>query len=193
MATSLYRKYVEKRKGVDISMAGHYWYINWDEADYEERKTLKKLGLYAGEDCRVSALDADKYVLQDCIEAWLGTDYEPEEAAEYLLDMIEDAPHYLVMTHNCRWDGTSGYKIVDNIEETVRRDYEVTIYPRYVSNGGKCLICSEHSQDVQQGARTSIIALTEKEYALLNHCGISWDAVSAFARKCEAKAEGGSL
>lgn len=191
--SSLYKKYVEKRKNVDISRAGYIELIDWDYVDSNQRRILANLDIYEEEgDNYVKALDADKYDLYDCL-SWLPPEYEDNEAAEYLLDMIEDAPHYLVMTHNCRWDGTSGYKIVDNIEETVRRDYEVTIYPRYVSNGGKCLICSEHSQDVQQGARTSIIALTEKEYALLNHCGISWDAVSAFARKCEAKAEGGSL
>ena len=191
--SSLYKKYVEKRKNVDVSRAGYIELIDWDYVDSNQRRILANLDIYEEEgDNYVKALDADKYDLYDCL-SWLPPEYEDNEAAEYLLDMIEDAPHYLVMTHNCRWDGTSGYKIVDNIEETVRRDYEVTIYPRSVSNGGKCLICSEHSQDVQQGARTSIIALTEKEYALLNHCGISWDAVSAFARKCEAKAEGGSL
>ena len=191
--SSLYKKYLEKRKNVDISRAGYIELIDWDYVDSNQRRILANLDIYEEEgDNYVKALDADKYDLYDCL-SWLPPEYEDNEAAEYLLDMIEDAPHYLVMTHNCRWDGTSGYKIVDNIEEAVRRDYEVTIYPRYVSNGGKCLICSEHSQDVQQGARTSIIALTEIEYALLNHCGISWDAVSAFARKCEAKAEGGSL
>jgi hypothetical protein len=104
-----------------------------------------------------------------------------------MADMIKDAPHYLVMAHNCRWNGASGYKIVDSVEDTLKRDYEVSIYPVRATKGGKCLVCSESSHDVPTGAVTSIIALTEREYAFLNHWNTGWDEVAGFAARCEAK------
>lgn len=106
-----------------------------------------------------------------------------------LEDLIKEAPHYLVFASNCRWDGASGYKIVDFMEEIVARDYEVSIYPIGVSKGGKTLMCreySEYSHDVPMGARTTIIALTEKEYGRL--IDASWEQVAKFVGKHEGTA-----
>ena len=115
---------------------------------------------------------------------YMETDHE--EIDMVLKELIKEADHYLVMAHNCRWNGVSGYKIVGSRKETVYRNDDVCICPQRASKGGKTLICRESSHDVPMGARTSIIALTNKEYAILENA--EWDTVAKFADKCESRA-----
>ena len=112
-------------------------------------------------------------------------DFDEDVRCEALLDLLKPAPHYLVLAHNCRWNGASGYTIVNSVDYVVCRDYGVSIYPVAVSRGGKCLVCREFSHDVPMGARTTIIALTEREYELLSHWDASWEYIQSFAERYE--------
>ena len=115
-------------------------------------------------------------------------EYDEYELEDVMQSVIKPAKHYLVMAHNCRWNGASGYKVANSLPDTVRRSYEASIYPQSASCGGKTLICTEYSHDVPMGARTSIIALTEREYEFINHWDTSFEDVERFATACEAKA-----
>lgn len=147
--------------------------------DYYKGVDLCRIGeLYTtGEHC-CKYIDVEKEDLWDQVE-YVAFDSEARICA--LEKLIKPAPHYLVMAHNVRWTGASGYKITERIGETINRGYEASIYPVAVSKGGKCLICRESSHDNPMGAQTSIIALTEREYERLKNA--DWEKAAAFEEK----------
>lgn len=187
-----YKDNLNSYKDINLMSIGHHRFIEWDIVDDSTRKFLENLGIYEDEGTLISQVDVEKYGLYE-----IAGDYDyfyDSEVLEWTMeDLVKEAPYYLVMAHNCRWTGASGYKIASSRVDALARDYEVSIFPEYVSRGGKCLVCREHSHDVPTGARTSIIALTEREYEFLNHWNTSWEQVASFAERCEAKAalEGG--
>lgn len=181
----MFKDYVDIYKNVNIANFGWYTALDWDDVNEETRALMRDDG-YEPEDGSaewIPVVDAEVYGVEHALHSGSSWDYDEDEAAESLLTMLKEAPYYLIMAHNCRWNSASSYKMVTKIVDTVKRGYDVTIYPKQVSKGGKCLIKSEHSHDVPMGARTSIIALTEKEYyALLD---ADFYGVSKFAERCE--------
>ena len=94
-------------------------------------------------------------------------DYDSCEFDDYSLeDIMENYvgkyPHYLVFASGCRWNGTSGYKIVDNILATVYRNYEISL--EFINKGKRKAEFIEGSHDVPTGSTTYIVGLTEDEY-----------------------------
>lgn len=167
-------------KDINLCEVGMCQLLDWSELDASARDELCDLGY--DEDTPV-----DMYVI-DRLQLWnIAGDYiyDDDFILQELEGIIKKAPYYLVMAHNCRWNGASGYMIVSDIKDAFRREYDCSIYPVSVSKGGKCLICRESSHDVPMGARTSIIALTKKEYRMLDDQG--WESVEKFVERCERR------
>ena len=115
-----------------------------------------------------------------------GGTYWEETGKKVMSRFLRPANHYLVFAGGCRWNGASGYTIVDSIEKTVQRDYDVIINPCIGVPLGKTLICRESSHDAPMGGETVIVALTDREYASLTDA--YFKDVQAFAEKCAEKA-----
>lgn len=103
----------------------------------------------------------------------------------WMAGAIKTANSYLVFSVGCRWNGGSGYKIADSLEDAFSRDYDSSIYLNNVSKGGKTLVCSESSHDVPMGSTTYIIALTDKEREKLDYA--RFETVENFVERCAAK------
>jgi hypothetical protein len=164
-------------KDVNLQDIGILFDVDWSKLDVEKRNALSD---YEGSLVDIAVVDEN--------ELWEVSTYfatDEDERDELLDGLIKDAPHYLVMAHNCRWNGTSGYKFAHRKEEILYRGYNTSIYPVDASKGGKVLICNEFSHDVPMGATTSIIALTENEYDMLDNA--SFEQVETFVRRMEAR------
>lgn len=164
-------------KNVNILDVGILYKVRWDEL---EEQMLNALADYEG--CLVDSFVIEENNLWD-YSSYFATDELERETV--LNELIKDSPHYLVMAHNCRWNGASGFIFVDDKKQAFYRDHEASIFPVDASTGGKTLICSEFSHDVPMGARTSVIALTDREY--LNLKDADWDTVNAFVERQEAR------
>lgn len=176
-------KVPEHLKDVNLIDIGYYTYIDWDMLDEDIREELMNEGY--DRDTPVGRNIIDKYGLWD-----ISGDYEYDDdiVLAELEGVIKQAPHYIVMCHNCTWNGASGFLLTEDLAEAFQREYEASIYPLSTSKGGKCLICKESSHDVPTGSKTSITALTESEYNWISHWLTKWDDVAAFVEKCERRA-----
>ena len=182
-----FKETVECYKDINLVDLGMYFRIIWDNISDSARKNLEEIGINEEETDLISVIDVTSEGLWDALDPYDYIQLESEKSS-VMKHLIKEAPYYLVMAHNCRWNGASGYTIVDDILSTLMRDYDVSIYPVNVSKGGKCLVCSEHSHDVPTGAKTSIIALTKSEYDILSHWDTDLITVERFDEKCESKA-----
>lgn len=184
-----YKLSAEGLKDINLSDLGNYYMVNLDGIDGEIMKKLKEMDYLCDDE---ESVWLPQYLI-DSLDipydniTWESNYYDEEERRFFMESLIKDASHYLVMAHNCRWNGASGYSIVDSIEKALYRNYEATIYPKTASRGGKVLICGEYSHDVPTGATTSIIALTEREYEHLSHWDTDFKTVKEFAEKMEEK------
>lgn len=79
-----------------------------------------------------------------------------------LEDEVGTHPHYLVFAANVRWNGHSGYKICDDIMQTIERNYDFTLY-KVRGFTDRALVCLESSHDVPTGANTVIVGLSTEE------------------------------
>lgn len=178
-------------KDFNLCRIGENYSIDWKTIPAEKLEPIvDEICFYDG-----NGRDIVRYITVEEADLWEHAEYFDFDGAERafaLEDLLKPSNHYLVMAHSCRWNGASGYKIVDSLDEVLNRDYEVSIYPTAVSKGGKCLVCRESSHDVPMGATTSITALTESEYARLSAWYTDWDTVAKFAETNEAKAKGGA-
>lgn len=102
-----------------------------------------------------------------------------------LESVIKRGESYLVFAVGCRWNGASGYKIADSLEDAFSRDYDATIMLSDVSRGGKTMVCRESSHDVPMGSTTYVISLTTREAARLENADFSM--VEKFAKHCAAR------
>ena len=174
-------------KDLDLTRIGEEYCVNAHDLPRDILSKCEDLFAF----CDESGTDIVRYADVEREGLWEYAKYfcfDGAERAFALEDLLKDANHYLVMAHNCRWNGASGFMLTDSLEEVLDRDYEVSIYPVAVSKGGKCLVCRESSHDVPMGSRTSIIALTEREYERLCPWTATWDDVVKFAETHEAKA-----
>lgn len=83
---------------------------------------------------------------------------------DFVNSIMKEQNHYLVCAYSCTWDGRTGYKIVDDIEDAFARSYDVNQYITGASKGGKTLRICESSHDVPMGHSVVIIGLTDNEY-----------------------------
>lgn len=168
-----------KENAMNIFDYGTYEHLDWEKLNENQKAELFYMGYE--EDMPVCRYDIETFGLNDAVESFAY--FEIEDVEHCLRGYLKEADHYLVMAHNCRWNGASGYKITDDIAKTVQRNYDVYIEPISVSKGGKSLICRESSHDVPMGARTTIIALTPREYEKYSDC--DWAEIEAFVTQCE--------
>ena len=182
-----YRENLKEYLGINLLDIGWTSPVDQEKVDScTDEEMLARLDEYAP-DGFISLADAEKHSLDDFIEADALPFFNKYAVEDALEELVKEAKHYLVMAHNCRWNGASGYTIVDSVWGTLSRDCEVTIVPHSVSKGGKTLCCTEYSHDVPMGGKTSIIALTDREYEFLNHWDTSFEAVERFAAECESR------
>lgn len=181
---SVYMKNLEFYKNFDLTRIGEFYAIRSSDVS-PDKMTDSVAELFSF--CDESGADLIRYTdveendLWDCAEYW---GFDGGERAFALEDLLKNAGHYLVFLRGCRWTGASGYKIFDSIEEVLDRGYEVSVYPKAISKGGKTLICTESSHDVPRGHDAVIIALSDKEYEYLEHWDRSWEDIETFVAKC---------
>lgn len=182
-----YRENLKELLGLNLLDIG--WIASVDPEKVEECTDPKVLDLIEdlAPDGLLSLADAEKHSLESYLEKDALPFFDEYAVVDTMADIIRDAKHYLVMAHGCRWDGASGYKIANSAWDALSRSYDVTIIPHSVSRGGKTLCCTEYSHDVPMGGRTTIIALTDREYEFLNHWDTSFEAVERFAAECESR------
>jgi hypothetical protein len=123
-----------------------------------------------------------KFDIPDKYVHWDSSEFMKDEFEYYVETLIDKFPHYLVMAHGCRWNGASGYKIVDTIGKAFERGYEVSF--SVISNTNKCIKLCESSHDVPTGSITYVIGLTVDEYDDLEESDfdsvVSWaDTITA--------------
>lgn len=168
------KTYAEKKSFIDleglekinIQEVGQYYSVKFDDIKDEWKSSYDY-----GEEVVDIALDSLNDVVKD------GSSYEYDyfdetEYVEYvgsLMD-VEKYNHYLVFAYNCRWNGASGYSIVDDYEDCFCRNYDTSMYYQDGSSSGKWMCIKEYSHDVPMGSDTYIIGLTDKEYERLNDC-----------------------
>lgn len=186
---STYESRVEAFQNLNLTDIQSIYDIDEDELDEDQIARLLYYG-YERNECdncyTVSAVDMVAAKCENVPYAEVWTD-DDEDTVEHVMSwFIKPAKHYLVFAFNCRWNGASGYSIVDDIKDTIHRSYDVTITPRHVSRYGKTLICRESSHDVPTGAETIIIALTDAEYRKLSEA--DFETVQAFANHMTIRA-----
>lgn len=77
---------------------------------------------------------------------------------------IQSADHYLVYLKNSTWNGSSGFRVVSDVEETLERGYDCSVYFKDSISEGKVLVCEEFHHDSPMGHPSYIIALSTNEY-----------------------------
>ena len=181
-----YKYNAERFSNIDLSQVGCSYPFDWELVDEETIEKMEADGFDRENEWDVSVANIEHYNIPfEAIDYSFGY-WEDEEARYWLEDLIKEADHYLVFASGCRWDGASGYKICDDVLDTIARDYDVVIYPRTATRGGKCLVCHEASHDVPMGSTTTIVALTENEYERLKDA--EFEAVARFVEKHEPTA-----
>lgn len=117
---------------------------------------------------------------------WYNTEFDSEEYRYFLEELLKPANHYLIKIDTAMWNGSSGYKIVDELTDIFYRDYDTTVHLKGISKGGKTLEWVESSHDVPMGSSAIAIALTDKEYEKLSD-QLEFDnfrSVDHFAENC---------
>lgn len=175
---------------VNLADAGSTYYA---EACRLNNMQTAKLNAYCGEIMEPG--NPDDFVMTDILtlaDAGIGTydcDYcgsHHETERSIIRRFLKESRNgYLVYAYGCRWNGASGYKICDKIEETIYRDHDATLRPRECTDQGNILVCIESSQDVPTGATTVIVALNNKDRTRLEDA--TFDKVKVFADECLAK------
>lgn len=94
-------------------------------------------------------------------------DFDDPFIEENLHKYIKTADYYLVYLRGCRWNGSSGYRVVNNIKDAFYRGYDCNIYLEKSSNKGKILQCREYHHDVPTGHSSYIVALSKDEHSKL--------------------------
>ena len=184
-----YMKNLEYYKDFDLTRIGEFYTVVRTDIP-REKMTDNVADLFSF--CDDSGTDVIRYMDIEKNDLWEYAKYFEFDGAERafaLEDLLKDSKHYLVYLKGCRWNGTSGYKIFDSIEEVLDRGYDVSIYPRAISRGGKTLLCTESSHDVPTGHDAVIIALSDKEYEYLEHWDRSWEDIEDFVAGCAENAK----
>ena len=171
-------------KKVNIPEYGEYvWtpYLNIKEK-YRNEFYINEDEEYASVPVWVCDIDEyldDPYNYEYC----MGSFRDEYMYKDFISELIKPYNHYLVCAYHCRWDGASGYKIADSLEDALSRDYDYHQYFMGGSRGGKTILLSESSHDVPMGHRVVIIGLTNKEYEKLSYWDVDFKTVFDFAER----------
>ena len=115
--------------------------------------------------------DIDRYGIDSNAVDWDSGEFIEEELEWLLESYLNSHPHYLVFASGCRWNGASGYTFCENITDTVKRRYEISLVLE--EQGESSIKCIESSHDVPTGSTTIIVGLTEEEYERLEDADFS--------------------
>ena len=153
-------------KEINLTALGHYTIYNVADLSETEISNLEEMGYEFDFEEDVDTIwihddDLDYASIYAYPADWEYDEYEAKDELSYYLPESESG-HYLVLACGVRWNGANGYTIVDNVLDTIYRDYENTVYLEEVKNG--VAICKEYSHDVPMGNTTYIVALTNDEY-----------------------------
>lgn len=169
------------KAGINIIEACTYYSFKKDLSE-EDIQAIKDAGFDSFDEDGYNCIDGQsiyEWNLEDYI-IWESADFDDLECQDLLESWVGRHHHYLVFASGCRWNGASGYTICDNVLDTIRRNYDVTICYRKHSEG-RALICDESSHDVPTGSTTVIVGLTDDEYEKLEDAEFS--EVEAFAEQ----------
>ena len=111
---------------------------------------------------RIPETDIEHYNIPSEAIDWDSCEFDEYDLEDIMEGYIGKYPHYLVFASGCKWNGASGYKLCDNILQTVYRNYEISL--SFVEKGKRKTEFIESSHDVPTGSTTYIVGLTEKEY-----------------------------
>lgn len=154
-------KYV---KGLDIQEVGNVYETKASNIKVEERIGYDIDDEMLENDDVVIFADfndlIDKYDFECC-------DFDEEVYNEFVNDLIKDSKYYLGVDFGANWRGAVGYGFMENKEKCFKRGYECSQYVKGASVGGKTLSIVESSHDCPTGAEVLLIALSEKEYKML--------------------------
>lgn len=171
-------------KNINIPEYGDYvWtpYLNIKEK-YRSEYDIDDSEEYAH--VTVWVCDLLEYCDDPCNYEYCMGDFRDECMYDDLISsLIKPYDHYLVCAYGCRWDGASGYKIADSLEDALCRDYDYHQYFNGGSRGGKSMMLCEYSHDVPMGHRVMVIGLTNKEYERLSYWDIDFKTVFDFAER----------
>lgn len=115
---------------------------------------------------------------EDC---WIEEFYTVLEPA--CINILKDAPHYLLIAHNWRKDNTSEHVFVHSKEEIFTRAEETLIVPLLASYDKRFLLCKEKT--AKNAIKTSTIALSEEEYEKLKD--EDWNGISIFLKELKGE------
>ena len=185
---------MEKNKKVDttkdLCKVGYYYMVNIPSLAHDIEAILFNEGYYDPEwdedDIYLDATVIDKLDIPASSVDFTDELYDENDVENYLLSLLQEANHYLVFASGCRWNGASGYTIVDDIKDTIHRNYPISIYPKAISEDKKKLTCLEFSHDVPTGHSTFIIALSDEEKAFLEDA--NFEEVKRFVENIKAVA-----
>lgn len=107
--------------------------------------------------------------------------FDEDELAFIMEDILGNYPHYLVFASGCKWNGSNGYKIVEDITETCYRDYDISLSP--IDKGRRKASFLESSHDVPTGSTTYMIGITDEEYDKLANA--EFEEVESFVNTVE--------
>lgn len=87
-----------------------------------------------------------------------------DDEIEIMADgFIKDAGSYLIVIKHCRWDGSTGYRLINDKRGVLARDYDVTQTDPKSTRKKKVMTWVESSHDVPTGSPAAAIALTKRE------------------------------
>ena len=111
---------------------------------------------------RMSEDNIDYYNVPSEAVDYSDGDFDEYELEAIMSDILGNYPHYLVFAAGCRWNGASGYKVVEDVKETCYRGYDITLELK--ERGKRKALFRESSHDVPMGSTTYMLGITEEEY-----------------------------
>ena len=151
-----------------------YYNVNLLKLSKEKRDELEKIRSIDS-DCSslmLSEAEINKVNIPEEAIDYSNTEFDEDELRFILEDKVGKHPAYLVYGEHIKWNGASGYSIVDDICDTVKRDYDCSI-SIIVTPNARTLIGMESSHDAPTGAKITIIGLTNEEAEQLEYADFS--------------------
>ena len=163
--------------GLNILDSVTYYDVNLNKVDDEIKKKMEEdfgtldTELPDSDWLNMTLHDIDRYGIDSSAVNWDSGEFMEDELEWLLESYLNSHPHYLVFASGCRWNGASGYTFCENITDTVKRRYEISLVLE--EQGESSIKCIESSHDVPTGSTTIIVGLTEEEYERLEDADFS--------------------
>ncbi len=178
---------LEKLKEIDIQQVGSFYSFNCNDIkeEYRDKYDITQEMLDNDEEILIDSYDTEAVKDDAC---WEYGDFDDYEFTNFISQLIKKGNYYLIFLSHSRWNGASGYKIVNDIDKAFYRDYDCSQYVTGGSIGGKVLQLSEYHHDCPMGHTSYIVALTDKEYERLDNS--DFKTIQEFAESMENKVVG---